>query len=297
VPEGLTMKKEAKVVKRRLRSSYFVSIISISLLLFIVGLMGLLILNARNLSEYVKENIGFSVILDEDIKEVDIIRIQKSLDATNYVKSTRYITKEKAASELEEMLGEDFISFLGYNPLLPSIEVNLFAAYANSDSILIIEADIGEFSHVQEVYYQESLIHLVNENVRKISIFLVAFSFLLFLVSISVINNTIRLSVYSRRFIINTMQLVGATNAFVRKPFLLKSIFHGFYAAIFANILMLGVIYMAHKEFSEFSGFQDLQTIGFLFLSIVLLGIILNLISTFFAVTRFLNLKTDELYY
>jgi cell division transport system permease protein len=291
------MKKKEKVVKRRLRSSYFISIISISLLLFIIGLMGLLILNARNLSEYVKENIGFSVILDEDIKEVDIIRIQKNLDATAYVKSTRYITKEKAAIELEELLGEDFIGFLGYNPLLPSIEVNLYAAYANPDSITIIENDIQKFPHVQEVYYQKSLIHLVNENIRKISVLLIIFSFLLFLISISVINNTIRLSVYARRFIINTMQLVGATNNFIRKPFLLKSAVHGLYAAIFANLLMFGVIYMAQKEFSEFFGFQDLQTIGLLFLFIIILGMIITLISTFFAVTKFLRFKTDELYY
>ncbi len=291
------MKKESKAVKRRLTSSYFVSIISISLLLFIVGLMGLLILNARNLSEYVKENIGFSIILNEDIREVDIIRIQKNLDATEYVKSTRYITREKAASELEEMLGEDFINFLGYNPLLPTIEVNLYAAYANPDSIQIIENDIGKFSHVEEVYYQKSLVHLVNENIRKISIFLVAFSFLLFLVSVSVINNTIRLSVYAKRFIIKTMQLVGATNSFIRKPFLLRSAVHGLYAALFANILMLGVIYMAQKEFAEFFGFQDIETIGLLFLAIILLGIIINWISTFFAVSRFLRLRPDDLYY
>ena len=174
--------KESKVVKRRLRSSYFISIISIALLLFMVGLMGLLILNARNLSEYVKENIGFSVILEEDVKEVDIIRIQKNLNATDYVKSTRYITKERAASELEEMLGEDFISFLGFNPLLPSIEVNLYAAYANPDSILIIEKDIEQFSHVEEVYYQKSLVHLVNENIRRISIIIAIFSLMLFLI-------------------------------------------------------------------------------------------------------------------
>ncbi len=291
------MKKESKTVKRRLRSSYFISIISISLLLFMVGLMGLLILNARNLSEYVKENIGFSVILEEDIKEVDIIRIQKNLDTTAYVKSTRYITKEKAASELEEMLGEDFISFLGYNPLLPSIEVNLFAAYANPDSILMIEKDIEQFSHVKEVYYQKSLVHLVNENIKKISMILIIFSLMLFLISISLINNTIRLSVYARRFIIKTMQLVGATNSFIRKPFLLKSAIHGFYAALFANALMVGVIYMARKEFTDLFGFHDLQTIGLLFISVILLGITLNWLSTFFAVSRFLHLKTDDLYY
>jgi cell division transport system permease protein len=289
--------KESKVVKRRLRSSYFISIISIALLLFMVGLMGLLILNARNLSEYVKENIGFSIILEEDVKEVDIIRIQKNLNATDYVKSTRYITKEKAASELEEMLGEDFISFLGFNPLLPSIEVNLYAAYANPDSILIIEKDIEQFSHVKEVYYQKSLVHLVNENIRKISMIITIFSLMLFLISLSLINNTIRLSVYARRFIINTMQLVGATNSFIRRPFLFKSAAHGLYAAIFANALMMGLIYMAQKEFAELFGFQDLQTIGLLFISIILLGIIINWISTFFAVSRFLRMKTDDLYY
>ena len=289
--------KESRVVKRRLRSSYFVSIISVSLLLFIVGLMGLLILNARNLSEYVRENIGFSVILEEDVKEVDVIRIQKNLDATEYVKATRYITKEKAASELEEMLGEDFVSFLGYNPLLPSIEVNLFASYANPDSIAIIEKDIEEFAFVQEVYYQESLVHLVNENIRKISLILIGFSFMLFLISISVINNTIRLSVYARRFIINTMQLVGATNSFIRRPFLFKSALHGLYAAIFANALMLGLIYMAKKEFGELFGLHDLQTIGLLFISVIMLGIIITWISTFFAVSRFLRLKSDDLYY
>jgi len=289
--------KEAKVVKRRLRSSYFISIISIALLLFMVGLMGLLILNARTLSEYVKENIGFSVILEEDVKEVDIIRIQKNLDATDYVKSTRYITKERAASELEEMLGEDFISFLGYNPLLPSIEVNLFAAYANPDSITIIEKDIEQFSNVKEVHYQKSLVHLVNENIRKISMILTIFSLMLLLISLSLINNTIRLSVYARRFIINTMQLVGATNTFIRRPFLFKSAAHGLYAAVFANALMLGVIFMAQKEFAELFGFQNLQTIGLLFVSIIILGIIINWISTFFAVSRFLRMKTDDLYY
>jgi cell division transport system permease protein len=291
------MKKESSVVKRRLRSSYFISVISISLLLFMLGLMGLLILNARNLSEYVKENIGFSVILNEDVKEVDIIRIQKNLDASAYVKSTRYITREKAAIELEEMLGEDFISFLGYNPLLPSIEVNLYAAYANSDSISVIEKDIEQYSHVNEVYYQKSLVHLVNENIQRISVILISFSLMLFLISISLINNTIRLSVYAKRFIINTMQLVGATNSFIRKPFLFKSVFHGFYAAVFANVLMLGVIYKAHKEFSEFFGFQDLQTIGLLFLSVIVLGIVISWLSTFFAVSKFLRLRRDDLYY
>jgi cell division transport system permease protein len=291
------MKKESKVVKRRLRSSYIISVISISLLLFIIGLVGLLILNARNLSDYVKENIGLSIILEEDVRDADIVRIRNILDAAEYVKSTTYITREQAARELEEMLGEDFITFLGYNPLLPSIEVYLHAPYANPDSLLLIEKDIEKLAYVHEVHYQKSLVHLVNENIRRISMILVAFSFLLFLISISVINNTIRLSVYTKRFLIRTMQLVGATNSFIRKPFLLRSAVHGIFAALLAIILMLGIIYLAQWEFSDFFGFQDLQILMLLFALIILLGVILNWISTFFAVNRYLRLKTDDLYY
>ncbi len=291
------MKSESRVVKRRLRSSYVTSILSVSLVLFMIGLLGLLILSAKSLSDYVKENIGFSVILNEDVKEADIIRFQKNLDAARYVKSTRYITKEQAAREMEELLGEDFIDFLGYNPLLASIEVHLFAAYANNDSIRVIEEELKGIPQIKEVFYQKSLIHLVNENVQRITLIMLSFSSLLFLISLTLINNTIRLSVYARRFIIKTMELVGATRSFIRKPFLVKSVIHGFYAAVLANFLLAIVIYFAQQQFMDIFSLQDLETIGLLFLMVIIVGIGLNWLSTFFAVNKFLNMHIDRLYY
>jgi len=290
-------KKEPAVTKRRLRSSYLTSIISITLVLFMLGVLGLLILNAQRLSEYVKENIGFSIILKENVKEVDVILLQKTLDAAEYVKSTKYITKEQAAKELQEELGENFIDFLGYNPLLASIEVHLYADYANPDSIKIIEQDFQQYEQIKEVFYQKSLVSLVNENIRKISFIILIFSGLLFLIAIALINNTIRLSVYSKRFIINTMQLVGATRGFIRRPFLFRSVWQGIVAALLAIGLLSGVLYIAQKEFKEVINFQDVEIIGILFLGVLAIGIIINWISTFFAVSKYLRMNVDKLYY
>jgi cell division transport system permease protein len=290
-------KKEPAVTKRRLRSSYLTSIISITLVLFMLGVLGLLILNAQRLSEYVKENIGFSIILKENVKEVDVILLQKTLDAAEYVKSTKYITKEQAAKELQEELGENFIDFLGYNPLLASIEVHLYADYANPDSIKVIEQDFQQYEPIKEVFYQKSLVSLVNENIRKISLIILIFSGLLFLIAIALINNTIRLSVYSKRFIINTMQLVGATRGFIRRPFLYRSVWQGIVAALLAIGLLNGVLYLAQKEFKEVINFQDVEIIGVLFLGVLFIGIIINWISTYLAVTKYLRMNVDKLYY
>ncbi len=290
-------KKESRITRRRLRSSYVTSIISISLVLFLLGLLGLLLLNAKKLSDYVKENIGISIILKEGVKEVEIRRLQKDLDAAPYVKSTEYISKEEAAKKLQEELGEDFIDFLGYNPLLASIDVYLFAEYANLDTIAEIENNIVRFPEVKEVFYHKSLVHLINENVRKISLFILMFSALLFIIALTLINNTIRLSVYSRRFLINTMQLVGATNGFIRRPFLMKSIMHGIYGALIAIALLVGVIYLAQREFSEIVSFKDVEILGVLFIFVLFLGILITWLSTFFAVNKFLRIQEDELYY
>lgn len=290
-------KKESRITRRRLRSSYVTSIISISLVLFLLGLLGLLLLNAKKLSDFVKENIGISIILKEGVKEVDIRRLQKELDAAPYVKSTEYISREEAAIKLQEELGEDFIDFLGYNPLLASIDVYLFAEYANIDTIAEIENNIGRFPEVKEVFYQKSLVHLINENIRKISFFILIFSTLLFIIALTLINNTIRLSVYSRRFLINTMQLVGATNGFIRRPFLMKSIMHGMYGALISVGLLVGVIYLAQREFSEIVSFKDAEILGVLFIFVLFLGIFITWTSTFFAVNKFLRVQEDELYY
>lgn len=290
-------KKESNVTKRRLRSSYVTSMISISLVLFLLGLLGLLVLNAKRLSDYVKENIGFSVILKENVKEVDVILLQKSLDASEFVKSTNYITKDEAARELQEELGEDFIEFLGFNPLLASIEVHLNASYANQDSINVIEKNLQQYEQIKEVFYQKSLVSLVNENIRKISLIILVFSSLLLLVAITLINSTIRLAVYSKRFIINTMQLVGATRGFIRRPFLYRSAGNGILAALLAMGFLAGVLYAAQKEFRDIISFQDIEIIAILFLGVLLFGIIINWISTFFAVSKYLRMKVDKLYY
>jgi cell division transport system permease protein len=288
--------QESKISKSRLRSSYATSIISISLVLFLVGMVGLLVLNAKKISDYVKENIGFSIIVKEDVSEVETIRLQKLLDAKEYVKSTKYVTKEEAAREYKEALGEDFVEFLGYNPLPVSIDVKLYAQYANNDSIKKIEADFKNYPIIKEVTYQESLVHAVNENIRKISIIILIFSGLLFFISIVLINNTIRLSIYSKRFLIRTMQLVGASRNFIRKPFLLKSFLHGSYGALISILLITGLLYISRKEYSEIFILEGLQLVLILFAGILLLGILITFISTYFAVNKYLNIKKDNLY-
>ncbi len=285
-----------KYARRRAQSSYFSTVISISLVLFMLGTLGLIVLHAQKLSDYVKENIGFSVILKENVKEVDIVQLQKTLDAANYVKSTEYINKEKAAESLKNDLGEDFISFLGYNPLLASIEVRLKADFANNDSIAWIERDLLSNTKVKEVIYQKSLISMVNENIKKISLVMLGFSALLLLISIALINNTIRLSIYSKRFLIKSMQLVGATKGFIRRPFVIKGIMQGIYAGIISVALLVGLLYLAQREIPELLFLQDEQLIAILFGFVILLGILISWFSTFLAVRKYLRLKTDDLY-
>ncbi len=290
-------KKESKISKRRLRTSYITTIISISLVLFLLGVVGLLLLNAQKVSEYVKENIGFSIIIKDNVKEVDIIKLKKVLDTKDYVKSTEHITKEEAARELQEDLGENFVDFLGYNPLLASIDVHLHARYANNDSIRKIKHQIEKYHQVKEIYYQKSLVHLINENVKRIGFIIIVFSFLLFLIALTLINNTIRLAVYSKRFIINTMHLVGATKNFIRKPFLLRSLLNGSIAAFIAIGLLIGTLYLINEEFRGIIQFQNIETLGILFLFVFLVGLIISWLSTFFAVNKYITSNIDRLYY
>jgi len=289
-------KKESHVTSRQLRSSYLTTIISISLVLFVIGLVGLLILNAHKISRHVKENIGFTVFLNNDVKEVDMIKLQKSLDASSFVRSTEFISKEQAAMELKDELGEDFVNFLGYNPLLSSIDVKLKAEYANADSIAKIEKRLVKYSQVKEISYQKSLIETVNQNIKKISIVLLIFCGLLFIISLSLINNTIRLSVYARRFLIKTMELVGATRAFVRAPFVIKSLWHSLISILIAFILLGGVIYMIDKHIPELSILYELDTIAILYACIMVIGFAIVWCSTTLAVNRYLRMKGNDLY-
>jgi cell division transport system permease protein len=290
-------KRENGLSKARLRSSYLTLIVSISLVLFLLGVLGIVIINARGLSDYFKESLSFSIMLDEEAKEADIRMLQKDMDAKPYVKSTEYVSKDEAAAKLKKDLGEDFVNFLGYNPLSPSIDVYLHAPYTIPDSVSKIEKYVRQYTFVKEVYYQESLLYLINENVRKISLFILVVSVFLFLVALTIINNTIRLSVYSKRFLIRTMQLVGATKSFIRKPFLVKSIFHGLIAGLIAITLLLGLLYLVEKEFFLLFTFQDTNLLFLLGAAIIFTGIIINVISTFFSVNRYLGISEDKLYY
>ncbi len=286
-----------KYTSRKVQSSSLTTIVSLSLVLFMLGLLAIIILNTRKLSDNVKENIGFQIILNDNAKEVDIQHLTKSLDASDYVKSTEFITKEEAAIRLQEDLGEDFINFLGFNPLLSSINVHLKAGYANTDSLTWIEKDLLDTKLVKEVIYQKSLVSLINENVQKISLIILGFSGLLMLIALALINNTIRLSIYSKRFIIKTMQLVGATQSFIRRPFVLKGIKHGIYGAAVAILMLIGVLYFAQKQLPELAELQDRNMLLTLFGLVIILGIIISWISTALAVRKYLRLKSDDLYY
>lgn len=286
-----------KYSKRKLVGSSITTVVSLSLVLFMLGLLGIIILNTNKLSDNLKENIGIQIILNETAKEADIQHLTKTLDISDYVKSTEFITKEDAAKRLQEDLGEDFIDFLGYNPLLPSINVHVKAAYANTDSLTMIEKELTGSKLVKEVVYQKSLVTMINENVKKISLVILIFSGLLMVIALALINNTIRLSIYSKRFIIKTMQLVGATQSFVRRPFVLKGIKHGIYGATIAILMLIGVLYFAQKQLPELAELQDEKMLLTLFGLVIILGIIISWISTSLAVRKYLRLKADDLYY
>jgi cell division transport system permease protein len=289
-------KTETRTYSRRIRSSAISSVISISLVLLLIGMVGLLLVNGRNIRKQVMESIGFNLILKENIKEADIYQLQKVLDAKNYILSTEYITKEEAALETEQMLGEDFIRFLGYNPLPPSIRVRLHQPWTNPDSVMIIEKELLQYDSIEEVYYKKSLLYAVNENIRQISLIILGFSILLLLISITLINNTIRMSIYAKRFIINTMQLVGANRSFIRRPFLYRGAASGFTASLIAIGLLLALVYLLQKQFEGVISLKDYDLLALLALGVILLGILINWISTYFAVNKYLNIKTDKLY-
>ena len=290
------MSKQKKI-RHRLFNSHFTAIVSISLVLFLIGMMSLLLLLANDLSIYVKENISFSVVLNQDVKDVEIKRLQKNLDAAPYVKSTEYITKEQALKELIAELGEDPMEFLGFNPLLASLEVKLHSQYANTDSIAIIESEMKKFPQIKEVIYQKNLIQAVNENVKRISIMLAGLVGILLLISFALINNTIRLTIYSKRFLINTMKLVGANWGFIRRPFIWRNMLNGVIAAFVAMGLVTALIYYIQGEISGVISVDKVDNLLIIYGIMLLLGVLITQISAFFSVNKYLRLKAGDLYY
>lgn len=283
--------------KRRLISSYFSVVLSIGLVLFLVGLLGLLVLNTKKIADHFKEQIALSIYLKDSAKEVEIDQLNKSLALAEYTKSTTFTSKEEAAEAHSKEIGEDFMDFLGYNPLQNSIDVYLKADYITSGEIEDIAADIASKDFVEEVMFDRPLISLLNENVTRISFWVLVVSGIFTFIAVLLINSSIRLSVYSKRFTIKTMQMVGATKGFIRRPFIWQSVKLGMLGALLAILAMAGVLYYMDRSFPELALLSDSVLLIGLFAAVFLLGIVITWISTFFATQRFLNLKTDELYY
>jgi len=290
-------KSKPKRLRKRIFTSYLTSTVSITLVLFLLGLLALIYLNAGRLNDYVREKIGFTLVLDDELREADIARLEKNLKAEPFAKEVIYIDKETAAKKLQEELGEDFKGFLGFNPLFATFEIKLVSAYTHADSLVLLEKRLLKLPQVKEVFYQRSLVSVINENVRKISVFLLIFSGLMLFVFSVLINNTIRISIYSQRFVINNMLLVGATRSFVRKPFIRKSIVFGIYGAIFASILLSALMLTYKKELSGIITTDDIIVLAIVVAVVFSAALLLSWFSTYMAVNRFLKMKFDELFY
>jgi len=283
--------------KRRLISSYFSVVISISLVLFLLGLLGMLILNAKTISDNFKEKVVLTIYLNDSAKQVEINQLQKSLTLAEYIKSAQYISKEDAADFMKGEYGEDFLDDVGYNPLQNSIDVNLKADFVTEERLDSISEVTLNKKFVDDVRYDKDLVSIMNSNVKRISFWVLIISALFTLIAVLLINSSIRLAVYAKRFTIKTMQMVGATKQFIRRPFVLRSIKLGIIGAAIALIGMAIVLYYINKTFPELNLLRDQILLISLFVGIFLIGILITWLSTHFATQRFLNLKTDQLYY
>lgn len=282
----------------RMAGSYFMSLMSIALVLFLLGVFALLMMHAQKLSSYLKENIGFEIVMNSNVSEENILKLQRELDAMPAVKKTEYITKEEAIRRLSEDLGEDFLQWLGNeeNPLLPSIDVRFNAAYANNDSLNFIQTRLLNNKDVKEIYYHKSLVNVINQNISRIGLALMIASVVLLIIAVTLIRNTIRLSIYSKRFLVRSMQLVGATPAYIRRPFIRSGITQGLFGALIAEAFLALLLYGLVQRLPELAFVQDYTIIGGIFAGIVLLGILLGGLSTRLALRKYLNADVDQLY-
>jgi len=290
-------KDKSKVSKPVFLNIHLTSTISMSLVLFLVGLVSLLLFVAHDMSTYVKENINLSIILDDGIGKQDVQRIENYLKSSPYAKSVDYISKDDALKDHISNLGENPKEFLGYNPLKASIEVKLHALYANNDSVGKIQSKLKSFEHINRVVYQKDMVSLVNDNVRKVSLILIGLTVILLFVSIALINITIRLSLYSNRFLINTMKLVGATSWFIRRPYIRSSMLNGLAASFISILLLGGVVYFVHYEFGMPGSIIQPFTACIVGSIVILLGVTLTAISSYFSVGRYLHMNINDMYF
>lgn len=288
------MNTQSEYQKTRLISSYFSVTLSITLVVFILGVLGILLINSQKIESHFKEQISFTIYINELAKPIQIKQLQKSLKLKKETKNVNYVSKEKAAENHAESIGEDFIEFLGYNPLLNSIEVRFFSEYVSPDFLEKLKFSLENENYINEVYYDVPLIELLDKNTKKISQGLVATTITLLLIAILLINSSIRISIYSKRLIIKTMQLVGATKNFIIKPFLIKYLILGFYGSFIAILSLSFVIYFVNNKYPELDLSKNFYEITMVFLIICILSFLITGISSFFATKRFLNLKTNQ---
>ncbi len=278
-------------------NSHLISVISTSLVLFLFGLILIIGFLGRELSHYVKENITVSVILEDGVSESKATKIIRNLEKQPYVKSTEYISKEQALADMQNALGEDPETFLGFNPFRASIEVKLNPEYANPESLSMIEQQISYETHIMEVFHREDIMHVVNQNIRRLGFILIVLFVILILISFVLINNTVRLIIYSKRFLIYTMRLVGATPGFIRWPFIRYNIITGFIAGVLAIIMLSGALYYLTIEYLGFENILNSDIMLIIYAIVLFAGIILSVVAAYFAVNRYLRMARGKLYY
>jgi cell division transport system permease protein len=292
------MASQSSYQKRRVFSSYFWVVISLFLVLFMLGLQGFFLLNSQKLADYFREQVPMSVYFKETAKDVEMQQLENTLQMADYTKSAVFVSSEEGAARTQEDLGEDFIATLdGFNPIPNSIDLRLNAQFVTAEEIQQIADDLGSKDFVQEVIFDKPLVSLLNDNVKRISFWMLVISGIFILIAFLLINSSIRLSVYAKRFTIKTMQMVGATKGFIRRPFIATSVKLGLIAAILALGLLAMVIYYANNFIPELEILSNYEMLAILFVGVLVFGVLISLLSTFFATTRYLNLRTDELYY
>ncbi|SCY46094.1 cell division protein FtsX [Flavobacterium caeni] len=285
-----------KFQKRRLISSYFSVVLSIFLVLFLLGILGLFVINSRRLSDNFKEEIAMTVFFKNEANDSVIGAFKTQLQAEKFVKSSVYVTKEEAAKNHQDIIGEDFMNFLGMNPLQNSFDIYLNSEYINTESVRKIESTFRMNEMVADVVYDKQLISMVNDNIQKVSMWILIICGIFAVIAVLLINSSMRLSIYSNRFIIKTMQMVGATKSFIRKPFIWRSIRLGILGSILAILALVGVLYYLNVNYPALEVLAQPELVAAVLVGVLLVGILISWISTFIATTRFLNLRTDDLY-
>lgn len=288
---------EKKIVRRRIANAYLSSVISISLVLLLVGVSSLLLVNARSVTDYFKENLQLSVIMKQGVTDTQALEYKKTLDSCRFVHETEFVSKEQGEEEMAEMLGSDFLKVFEVSPVPVSISVKLKADYVSRDSLQVVESFIAESPLVDEVSCQTSLVEALNANLSKISAVIGVFIALMLFISFVLINNTMRLSVFDRRFSVHTMKLVGATKSFIRGPFLVRAAFLGLFSAVVALMLLVGVLFYVRSEFSQLFTIFTLDKLLIVMLIVIASGLVICLLSTYMVVNKLVSLSKDELYY